>query len=31
VNKFGGTADLARAQGVDPHEVQVLVGLRVWY
>jgi copper resistance protein B len=31
INKFGGTAGIARANGQDPHEVQVLVGLRVWY
>jgi copper resistance protein B len=31
VNRFGGTADAARARGEDAHEVQVLAGLRVWY
>ena len=31
VNKFGGTADIANANGEDPHELQALVGLRVWY
>jgi copper resistance protein B len=30
-NKFGATADFARAGGTDPYELQVLAGLRVWY
>ncbi|MEO7917625.1 MAG: copper resistance protein B [Dokdonella sp.] len=31
VNKFGETADLARAQGAASHEVQAVAGPRVWY
>jgi copper resistance protein B len=31
VNRFGSTAGLARANGEDAHELQVLAGLRVWY
>lgn len=31
VNKFGRTADIANANGEDAHELQALVGLRVWY
>jgi copper resistance protein B len=31
VNRFGSTASIARANGEDAHELQVLAGLRVWY
>jgi len=29
--KFGGTADLARAEGGDPDELQWLAGVRAWF
>jgi copper resistance protein B len=31
VNRFGNTADIARLNGGQSHELQVLAGLRVWY
>jgi copper resistance protein B len=31
VNRFGSTADIARANGEDAHELQAFAGLRVWY
>lgn len=29
--KFGGTADYARAEGLDPKETRVVAGLRFWF
>jgi copper resistance protein B len=31
VNRFGQTAELTRAAGMQPHELQALAGLRAWY
>jgi copper resistance protein B len=29
--KFGGTADLARAAGIDTHETRLVAGIRLWF
>jgi len=31
IRRFGQTADLVRASGEDPNDLQVLAGVRIWF
>jgi copper resistance protein B len=31
VHRFGGTADLVRAAGADPSDIEALAGIRIWF